>query len=239
MFWLWIMATFVAFFVKGLCGFANTLVFTSILGFGANNVNISPVELILGYPSNIILVWNNRKQLKPKVFIPLSALILVGSVPGALLLKNVNAQYIKIVFGVIVVLVGIEMLLRESGILKVKESKILLGFIGLLSGVMCGLFGVGILMAAYITKISKSSNELKANLCAVFIVENTFRIILYSILGVITLESLKLTLYLIPVMLLALFGGILCSKFINEKIVKRIVIVLLIISGIALVIKSI
>lgn len=38
--WLWIVATIVAFFIKGLCGFANTLVFTSILGFGVNNVNI-------------------------------------------------------------------------------------------------------------------------------------------------------------------------------------------------------
>ena len=31
---LWIIATLCAFFIKGLCGFANTLVFTSILGFG-------------------------------------------------------------------------------------------------------------------------------------------------------------------------------------------------------------
>ena len=53
---IWIVATFVAFFVKGLCGFANTLVFTSILGFGVNNVNISPVELVLGFPSNIIML---------------------------------------------------------------------------------------------------------------------------------------------------------------------------------------
>lgn len=51
---LWVIAAFAAFFVKGLCGFANTLVFTSILGFGAANVNISPVEL-LGYPTNLIL----------------------------------------------------------------------------------------------------------------------------------------------------------------------------------------
>lgn len=56
MFW-WIVATICAFFIKGLCGFANTLVFTTILSFENSNVNISPVELILGYPTNIILVW--------------------------------------------------------------------------------------------------------------------------------------------------------------------------------------
>ena len=32
--YLWILAAVAAYFIKGLCGFANTLVFTSILSFG-------------------------------------------------------------------------------------------------------------------------------------------------------------------------------------------------------------
>ena len=56
----WILATLTAFFIKGLCGFANTLVFTSILSFGIVNANISPVELLIGYPSNLILVWKKE-----------------------------------------------------------------------------------------------------------------------------------------------------------------------------------
>ena len=32
--YLWIIAAVAAYFIKGLCGFANTLVFTSILSFG-------------------------------------------------------------------------------------------------------------------------------------------------------------------------------------------------------------
>lgn len=79
---LWISATLVAFYIKGLCGFANTLVFSSILGFGVNNVNISPIELVLGYPSNIILTVKNRKSLDPKVFIPMAVLVVLGSILG-------------------------------------------------------------------------------------------------------------------------------------------------------------
>lgn len=112
--WIWILATTVAFYIKGLCGFANTLVFTSILGFGIINVNISPVELVLGYPTNIVLTWKKRKKLNVKVFGPLALLVLAGSIPGAFLLKNVEAQYIKIVFGIVVVLIGLELLSRES-----------------------------------------------------------------------------------------------------------------------------
>ncbi|MCR5310604.1 MAG: sulfite exporter TauE/SafE family protein, partial [Lachnospiraceae bacterium] len=108
--YIWIIAALVAFFIKGLCGFANTLVFTSILGFRADNVNISPVELILGYPANLILVWKNRKLLDHRIWLPLSLLLLAGSIPGALLLKNVDAGALKIVFGVMVILIALEML---------------------------------------------------------------------------------------------------------------------------------
>lgn len=236
---LWILATLVAFFIKGLCGFANTLVFTSIMGFGEANVNISPVELILGFPSNLILTWKNRKKLNPSVFIPLAALVLCGSIPGAILLKNLNVQYLKIVCGIVIVLIGIEMMFREFKSSKVKESKILLGIIGLLSGILCGLFGIGALLAAYVGRVTKTTDEFKANISAVFIVENTFRIILYSVIGVITLESIKNAALLMPVMLIGLFLGIKSGQILDDKLVKKIVIVLLIISGIVLVANNI
>ncbi len=155
MFWIWILATLSAFFLKGLCGFANTMVFDSILGFAVNNVNISPIELILGFPTNIILAWQNRKKLDYKVWVPIVILILMGSIPGALLLKEVNAKGLKIFF------------------------------------------------------------------------------------GIITLESLKMTACLFPFMLVGLFSGIYSSRILDDKLVKKIVILLLIISGIVLVIKNI
>ena len=80
--WLWIVATFVAFFIKGLCGFANTLVFTSILSFGIANINISPVELVLGYPTNLIISFKERKSINWKICIPLSVMVIIGSLAG-------------------------------------------------------------------------------------------------------------------------------------------------------------
>ena len=62
MFWLWMIAAMIAYFIKGLCGVANTLVFPSILSFGVSNANISPIDLLLGYPANLILTWKNRKR---------------------------------------------------------------------------------------------------------------------------------------------------------------------------------
>lgn len=234
MFW-WIIATLCAFFVKGLCGFANTLVFTTILSFGNNNVNISPVELILGYPTNLILAWKERRSIKWSVCLPLAALVILGSLPGVFLLKNVDTSVIKVIFGAIIIFIGIEMLLREFQIGKVKESKILLAIIGVLSGLLCGLYGVGALLGAYISRVTKGSNEFKANICVVFFAENTFRIVLYALWGIITFDILKQAVILIPIMLAGLFAGMLSGKFLDEKIVKRLVIVMLVVSGFALI----
>ncbi len=235
---LWIAATMGAFFVKGLCGFANTLVFTSILGFGSDNINISPVELVLGFPTNLILVWKERKNLRPGVFVPLTALVLGGSVVGAFFLKNADAQALKAGFGFMVVIMGIEMLFREYGRGKMKESRVVLGIIGLAAGVLSGLFGVGALLAAYVSRVTDNSREFKANFGAVFIVENLFRMVVYGALGIITGSTLRQSVMLMPFMLIGLIVGMKSSQVLDEKLVKRLVIVLLILSGGVMIVKN-
>lgn len=234
----WIIATICAFFVKGLCGFANTLVFSTILSFGNNNINISPVELLLGYPTNAILAWKERKSIKWSVCIPLAALVIIGSIPGIIFLKNADTGMIKIIFGVVIVVIAIEMLLREYAKKKAKESKLVLGVIGILSGILCGLYGVGALLGAYVNRVTENSSSFKANICVVFLAENTFRIIMYLIWGIITIDILKQAIALIPLMIVGLELGMRSGKVLDEKYVKKIVIIMLMISGVALIINS-
>ena len=238
MFW-WIIASVCAFFIKGLCGFANTLVFTTILSFENNNISISPVELLLGYPTNAILAWKERGSIQWSICLPLALLVLLGNIPGVLLLKNADTGHIKIVFGFLIILVGVEMLLRQAQVIKVRESKTLLGIIGILSGVLCGLYGVGALLGAYVGRVTEDSHGFKANICMVFVVENTFRIVLYTVLGIITIDILKQAVILIPAMLVGLYMGMAGSRVLDEKVVKKLVIVMLILSGVALVVNNI
>ena len=235
-----IIATLVAFFIKGLCGFANTLIFNGILSYTANNINISPMEVVLGYPSNIILVWKERKSLNWKIWLPLTVLVVAGSIPGIFLLKHTDAGLLKVIFGIAVIIIGIEMLFREmkSSNGKSGGSKIILVLIGIISGLLCGLYGVGALLAAYVSRVSENSHEFKANICVVFVVENMIRIILYAATGILTLAVLKQVVILIPFMLAAVFLGMKSSSVLNEKVIKKIVIVLLILSGIVLIINN-
>lgn len=225
-----------AYFVKGLCGFANTLVFTSILSFGTDNVKISPVDLLLGYPANLILGWRNRAALNWRVWAPLAVLVLLGNIPGIFLLKMAGAAQIKILFGAVIIGLGAEMLWRErAAAATAKTNKAVLAVIGILSGFLCGLYGIGALLAAYVSRVTTDSAAFKANISMVFAVENTFRILLYTVTGILTLEIAGQALLLYPAMLVGLFAGMAGTRFLKEKTVKHIVILLLIVSGFALI----
>lgn len=237
--YLMMVAALCAFFVKGVCGFANTLIFTAITGFGYNNINITPVELMLGYPTNLAIAWKEKKNTDIKIWLLPALLVCLGSVPGMFFLKNGNAQYIKIIFGIIVIGLGLEMLFREYHIKQRKSSKTILLLIGALSGLLSGLYGIGALLAAYMSRTTKNSSSFKGNICIVFIIENTFRIIIYIILGIINKEVFVKVLLLLPFMALGLTGGMVSSKFIPEKAVRKLVIVMLIISGTLLVFNNI
>lgn len=232
----WMMfAAVCAYFVKGLCGFANTLVFSTILSFSTNNVNISPVELVLGLPSNIMISYKERKSVQWKVCLPLAGLVLLGDIPGILLLKNTNTQVIKGIFGFVIIAIGVEMLLREY-MRKTKKSQLLLITIGILSGILCGLYGIGALLAAYMGRVTDNSSSFKGNLCIVFLIDNLFRLVMYGVTGIITLATLKQSVILFPFMAFGLFLGMKGSSFLDEKKIKKLVIIMLILSGVSLIV---
>ena len=135
-------------------------------------------------------------------------------------------------------MLGTEMLSREYSKKTVRSSRIVLAVIGVLAGVLCGMFGVGALLAAYVSRVTKNSGSFKANISAVFIADNTFRILLYSTLGLLTPATVKKALLLIPFTALGLFAGMTCSTRLNEKSGRKFTSILLVLSGIALILKN-
>jgi uncharacterized membrane protein YfcA len=233
-----VLAAICAFIVKGMSGFANTLVFDSIMSFTASNINITPVELLVGYPSNFYIAWKERKGISLKVCIPLALFVMIGIIPGAIFLLKGDTGLIKTLFGFVVILLGIEMLLRERQKHKKKTSKATLALIGIISGILCGLFGIGAFLVAYISRTTDNQTQFKSNICIVFLVENTFRIVFYSMTGILSLAIIKQAALLLPFMAAGLAIGMLLSRKVSEGLVRKAVIILLILSGISLVINN-
>ena len=233
---LWIIAAFAGYFVKGVCGFANTLVLTGILSFGADNVNITPIDLILSYGANGAMAYREREHIRMKVALPLIALTLAGCIPGAFLLKTGNARVIKIAAGGAIILAAVLMLVRKT---EGRKNRLLTLLIGIVSGVLSGLYGIGALMSVCVSRVTDNSHEFKANMSLIFFAEGTFRIILYSCIGILNLQLFLRGLMLLPVSLAGLFCGMKLSGHIDESKARYVVIFFLIVSGAVLILNNI
>ena len=237
LFWVSALAVLIAYTVKGLTGFANTLVLTTILSFGTYNLaQITPLELVLGTPSNFFIAIRERKGFRLRVVAPLAALMIAGCIPGALFLKFGNPALIKTLFGVGVTLVGLETLLIDR--LKLKPNRWVLGIIGITAGVMCGMYGIGALLVAYVTRTTKSPTEFRANVCFVFILVDIFRAILYLTTGIFTAEIFLTALKLAPFMAAGMGLGTLLAGKLKPRLVSKIIMILLVLSGISLTVTN-
>lgn len=232
-------STLLAYFIKGITGFGNTLVMGSLFSFVVSNKLTTPVDLILGIPTNIYIVWRERKNISLKIVIPLSLMLLAGIIPGTFILKSGNDIILKSLLGLVVIGMALEMLTRKpnAGITK-KNNPVFLVIIGILSGVLAGLYGIGALLVTYISRTTNNKNEFRANICCVFLVDNIFRFFLYLFTGILNKEVFILCLLLSPAVFIGMFIGIKTDSYISEKTMKKLVISLLIISGAVLLLKN-
>lgn len=232
---LWIFAGLLSGFIKGLCGVGDAPLFSSIMSFAQNNIDISPVNLIPSIFSNLLITWQNRKSLQPRIWVPMALLLIAGCIPGTLLLKNADTGTLKLIFGIFIVIVGVIMLYNELAQKKMKPNKFLLLLVGVLAGLGSGLFGVGVLLVVYISMTTKNMSAFKGNICAVFLSENIVRTIMYLILGLFTASVLKHAALVTPFIWIGLFLGQKAASFLDERKAKIVLMIVLVISGIAIV----
>lgn len=233
-------STFIAYFVKGITGFGNTLVMGSLFSFVIANRVTTPVDLVFSIPTNMFMVWNERKSISWKIVAPLSLMLLAGVIPGTFLLKFGNDWILKAFLGLVVVGVALEMHTRKPVKDGAKKGNpVLLVIIGVASGILSGLFGIGALLVAYISRTTAGRSEFRANICCVFLVENIFRFFLYWYTGILQKDILLFCLFLIPAVILGMVAGVKIDKRMNDETVKKTTVALLAVSGTVLFLKSV
>lgn len=236
---LWMLAALVGYFVKGVAGIGNTLVVTSAMSYTRTNAEITPVELLLCVPTNFVVTWVYRKHIDWQLVAAPLCMALVGDVLGVLLLKNVDVTAMKMVFGVVLILLSAEQLWRE---LRGRNGKpahpALMLALGISGGVLCGMFGVGALLAAYFARVTTDDSTYKGTMSVIFTVDNVFRVIAYSVAGLLTMQSLRNAAMLLPFMGLGLFLGIRLGKRMNPRAMRLVITVMLLVSGLPLILTS-
>lgn len=186
------------------------------------------ITLILWIVTMIVTI-QNIKYINPKKLGIMVALMVVGMIPGIWLFSILPTTLLMIIYGAIVVIIGIYKLLAKNN----NDIKPPLNYIALLaSGVMQGMFtSGGPFLALYATTAIKDKKEFRATVSAVWAVLNVYLIFSMYRNDMYNPYVYKLTaISMIPVFF-AIFVGNRINKYIKQETFLKLVYVLLIISG--------
>jgi len=166
----------------------------------------------------------------------MSAVMIVGLALGLWVFKTVELDFLLVIYGITVVIIGAKKLFFPSE----KEAHPALQYTALgLAGLMQGLFvSGGCFLAVYSVARLKDKQEFRATSNAIWGVLNALLIITYFFDGSITDEVLiTCGICIVPVFIIAWLAGIL-AKRINQKTFLKAAYVILMISGSVLLVSN-
>lgn len=186
------------------------------------------ITLILWIVTMIVTIQNLR-FINPKKLGIMVGLMIVGMIPGIWLFSVIPTTFLMIIYGSIVVIIGVFKLLSK----KDKDIKPPLNYIALLlSGIMQGMFtSGGPFLALYATTAIKDKKEFRATVSAVWAVLNVYLIYNMYRNDMYNPYVFKLTAISMVPVFLAIFIGNKINKYIKQETFLKLVYVLLIVSG--------
>lgn len=225
------------FVIKGLAGFGDPLISNPLLAMRLPNSVITPGMLPVSLVLNIQQVVRNRKSFSLPAVLPIAIWVLLGIIPGTLLLKMGSVQKLKVVLGLLIIGLGVEMLTRRPD-KKMKPNAVVRSVLSFFSGVTAGLFGINLLFLAYLERTSEDRSAFRVNVCFVFALEGMFRGALYAMNGMFDWFTLQLTLITLPGAFLGMLLGGLLDRRINDRHSRKIIIYVFILGGVSTLVNA-
>lgn len=194
---------------------------------GVGNAKAAITMILWGV--TMIVTIQNIKFLNPKKLGIMLFFMILGMIPGIWLFDRLPTKILMIVYGLIVVAIGVDKLLRKNS----KDLKTPYSYVALLmSGVMQGMFtSGGPFLALYATTAMKDKKEFRATVSSIWAVLNIYLMWNMFRQGMYTGYVMKLAgMSILPVFAAIWIGNKISHKIKQETFLK-LVYVLLIVSG--------
>ena len=231
-----IIIIFLAYTVKGLSGFGSGLIAVPFLAFLFPLTFIVPVLGLLSYSGTIMQSVQLRKQVVWKDLLPLMPFTLLGIFIAIWLLVNVDANVLVRSLGVFVLLYSVYSLLPLPDLSGSRKWAVVAGSCGGLVGALFGTGGPFYVVYLKIRRLNKG--QFRATIAMIFLFDGGVRIAGYAINGLYTSQVLLLVAVLFPVLFLGMYVGHHLHIKIDQKRFNQLISVILLVSGIMLLYKS-
>ena len=228
----------IAGFLQGLTGFGFALISVPFLVKIITLKEAVPIVVVLSLCTNVAIIINCIKEIKIKKIWLLIITSIIFAPLGTYSLIYFNSNYLKLFFGIIIIVFSILLILDKS--FAIKNERIGYGLTGSLSGYLNGSLSLsGPPVVLFLSNQGMSKNAFRANITFYSIILNSITIVTYLKNGLLNETFLEKIIYFLPAMLLGVLIGIKLSKKIDEKLFKKVVLILLLISGLWTIISTI
>jgi uncharacterized protein len=232
---LFLLAAFVGGFASGLAGFA--------MGFVVSGIwlhILTPIEtttLIVGYGllTQGYGVWKLRHTLAWQKIAPFVIGGVIGVPIGTMLLTYLNPAYLRSGVGLLLVLYGTYGLAQPK--LRSAPDRVSADAgIGFANGMLAGLTGLpGFIITIWCQLRGWTKDEQRAVFQPVMLAAITANVISLGIAGAITAHILQLYLLGLPAMIAGLWFGFKLYGKLDDAAFRKVILVLLLISGLGLI----
>ena len=192
-----------------------------------------PMIYIIELPIVSFFLVKFYKKIQWKEILLLVITSLLFAPVGLILLKNLNAEIINKWFGITVILVSLILFFNFK--INIKGKYIPQFFFRSLSGLIGGLGGPPIV--SYFLVSNFTADQIRSNITGTFFIRVSISIIFTIILGMMSLKIFFEAIVLIPIYLLFSLIGDFLYKYSNDKLFKKIALVIFLFFGLIILFK--
>jgi uncharacterized protein len=234
---LFVVATFAAALVTGVAGFAFGLVAAAVWLHVLTPLQTTTLIVAFGLIVQGYSVWKLRRALKLERLLPFLLGGLIGLPLGVALLEWTPAAEMRIAVGILLIAFSLYSLARPQLAKVTAGGRLADGGVGILSGILGGTTGfAGILPTIWCTVRGWPKDEQRAVFQPTGVTIFLGTALLLGGTGTVTPETVRLFLIGLPALLAGSWLGLRLYGKLDEVTFRRIVLVLLLVSGLALVV---
>ncbi len=234
---VFIAATFAAALVAGVAGFAFGLVAAAVWLHVLTPLQTTTLIVAFGLIVQGYAVWKLRHALKPARLLPFIVGGAFGLPVGVELLRWASADMLRVVIGVLLILFSLYSLGRPQFRRIAAGGRLADGGVGLLSGVIGGMTGLGgILPTIWCNIRGWPKDEQRAVFQPTGVAIFLGTALVLGGAGSITRDTIRLFVIGLPALLAGSWLGLKLYGQLNEAGFQRVVLILLLVSGLALVV---
>ena len=227
----------VASIVKGLTGFGFALTSLPLLSLFISPKVAVPLITVCSVFLDGYTLYEARKSVRYREIVSLVASGIIGMILGTYFLVSLDSQALRLAIGAVTVLfaaasmIGVRRDISNTNLASIP--------VGLISGVLGGSMSIsGPPIVLFFNNQRVEKTVFRANLIAYFFSLYVATVPAYVLGNLITLDLLGSSGVMVPIMFLGATLGIRLSRRVDERVFRRITLLLVLVAGIMAILSA-